>query len=72
MHYAGRIELVFKELNHLEAILHAYARGLIFMKLKKWFYYHFSKRQVTFKLIIIIIGKSLQKEQIAQITYYEV
>ena len=27
-----RLELVSKELNHLAAILHVYARGLIFMK----------------------------------------
>ena len=27
-----KVELVSKELNHLAAILHAYARGLIFMK----------------------------------------
>ena len=26
------LKLVFKELNHLAAILHVYSRGLIFMK----------------------------------------
>ena len=35
--------LVSKELNHLEAILHVYARGSIFMNQKK--YYYFSKRK---------------------------
>ena len=28
----GNVELVSKELNHLAAILHVYAEGLIFMK----------------------------------------
>ena len=28
----GTVELVSKELNHLAAILHVYAGGLIFMK----------------------------------------
>jgi hypothetical protein len=40
----GEVELVSKELNHLAAILHVYAGGLIFMKLKKNCYY-FSKRK---------------------------
>ena len=33
------LELVSKELNHLAAILHVYAGGLNFMKLKKKKYY---------------------------------
>ena len=39
-----KLELVSKELNHLAAILHVYAGGLNFMKLKKNCYY-FSKRK---------------------------
>ena len=34
------LELVSKELNHLAAILHVYAGGLIFMKLKKYIYFY--------------------------------
>ena len=30
--YQGGVELVSEELNHLVAILHVYAGGLIFMK----------------------------------------
>ena len=30
--YVCNVELVSKELNHLAAILHVYARGLNFMK----------------------------------------
>ena len=41
---ATRLELVSKELNHLAAILHVYARGLNFMEFKKICYY-FSKRK---------------------------
>ena len=33
--YGWQLELVSKELNHLAAILHVYAGGLNFMKLKK-------------------------------------
>ena len=42
---ALEVELVSKELNHLAAILHVYAGGLIFMKKKKSFLYYFSKRK---------------------------
>ena len=48
------LELVSKELNHLAAILHVYARGLIFMNKEKG---------NTFTLLTIFIVKSLQKEQ---------
>ena len=46
-----------KELNHLAAILHVYAGGLYFSK----------KNGSTLTLLIIILVKSIQKEQIAQI-----
>ena len=36
MFFEEIIELVSKELNQLAAILHVYAGGLIFMKLKKF------------------------------------
>ena len=54
-----------KELNHLAAILHVYAGGLNFMKLKKNnFVIIFQKENGnTFTLLIIFIVKSLQKEQ---------
>ena len=54
------IELVSKELNHLAAILHVYAGGLIFME-----------NGNTLTLLIIILVKSIQKEQIAKITQYD-
>ena len=54
----------------MAAILHVYARGLIFMKEKKKCIFQ-KENGNTFTLSIIIIVKSLQKEQIAQITYYE-
>jgi hypothetical protein len=38
------LELVSKELNHLAAILHVYAGGLIFIS-KIFFCYYFSKRK---------------------------
>ena len=59
------LELVSKELNHLAAILHVYASGLNFMKLKKKnFVIIFQKENGnTFTLFIIFIVKSLQKEQ---------
>ena len=53
------LELVSKELNHLAAILHVYAGGLIFMNL---FNYQKEKGN-TFTLLLIFIVKSLQKEQ---------
>ena len=53
-----------KELNHLAAILHVYARGLNFMKYKKKFVIIFQKENGnTFTLSIIFVVKSLQKEQ---------
>ena len=56
------IELVSKELNHLVAILHVYARGLIFMKKKNVIIFQ-KEKENTFTLVIIFIVKSLQKEQ---------
>ena len=38
------VELVSKELNHLAAILHVYARGLNFMKLKNILLSFFKKK----------------------------
>ena len=51
------LELVSKELNHLAAILHVYTGGLNFTK-RKW-------KCSDFTLFIILIVKSLQKEQIS-------
>ena len=48
------LELVSKELNHLVAILHVYARGLIFFQ---------KENGNTVALLVIFIVKSLQKEQ---------
>jgi hypothetical protein len=56
---------VSKELNHLVAILHVYAGGLIFMKKKKTLFFQKKREICTFTLLIIFIVKSLQKEQIA-------
>ena len=56
-----------KELNHLAAILHAYAGGLNFNEVKKKFVIIFQKENGnTFTLLIIVLEKSLQKEQIAE------
>ena len=55
------LKLVFKELNHLAAILHVCAWSLISRSEKKNIY-HFSKIN-TFTLLIIFIVKSLKKEQ---------
>ena len=53
------LELVSKELNHLAAILHVYAGGLIFMNIIIF------QKEIgnTFTLLISFIVKSLQKEQ---------
>ena len=53
------VELVSKELNHLAAILHVFAGGLIFMKQKKNIVFKKEKGNT----LIIFIVKSLQKEQ---------
>ena len=58
-----------KALNHLAAILHVYARGLIFMKLKKILFQ--KENGNTIALLIIFLVKSLQKEQKAQIMEYK-
>ena len=57
---AEGLELVSKELNHLEAILHVYVGDLIFMKWKKILSFFKKKREI---LLIIFVVKSLQKEQ---------
>jgi hypothetical protein len=69
----SNLEFVTGGVELLRAVLHGYAGGLIFMKIKK------KKKKIvfqkengnTFTLLIIIIVKSLQKEQIAQIYYYD-
>ena len=44
--FEAAIELVSKELNHLAAILHVYARGLNFMKYFFFFFFsYFSQRK---------------------------
>ena len=57
------LSTVHSELNHLAAILHVYAGGLIYIyEVKKNII--FQKEKVnTFKLLIIFVVKSLQKEQ---------
>ena len=55
------IELVSKGLNHLAAILHVYAGGLIFMK--NIIIFQKEKGNTFTLLIIFFIVKSLQKEQ---------
>ena len=58
------LELVSKELNHLVAILHVYARGFEFYEVTFFFVIIFQKENGnTFTLLIIFIVKSLQKEQ---------
>ena len=58
------LELVSKELNHLGAILHIYAGGLNFKRLKQFMLLFFKKENGnTFTLLFIFIVKSLQKEQ---------
>ena len=57
------VELMSKELNHLAAIFHVYAGGLIFMKWKKYVIVFQKENETTFTLLIIFIVKSLQKEQ---------
>ena len=64
------LELVSEELNHLAAILHVYAGS--FYEVKKIYIIIFQKEKGnTFTLLIIFTVKCLQKEQIAQILYYE-
>ena len=55
------LELVSKELNHLAAILHVYARGFELYEVKKKLLLFFKKKMEI--LLIIFIVKSLQKEQ---------
>ena len=58
------LELVSKELNHLAAMLHVYARDLNFIKYFFFYVIIFQKENGnTFTLLIIFIVKSLQKEQ---------
>ena len=59
--YIAYLELVSKGLNHLAAILHVYSE---FYEVKKCFVIIFQKEnENTFTLLIILIVKSLQKEQ---------
>ena len=64
------LELVSEELNHLAAILHVYAGGFDFYEVKKKLYFQ-KENGNTLTLLIIILVKSIQKEQIAQITQYD-
>ena len=57
-----KVELVSKELNHLAAILHVHAGGLIFMKKKKYFIIFQKGKGNTFIFLITFMMKSLQKE----------
>jgi len=66
------LELVSMELNHLVAILHVYARGwgFDFYEVRKKIVFQ-KENGNTSTLLIINMVKSLQKEQIAQITQYD-
>jgi hypothetical protein len=57
------VELVSKELNHLEAILHVYAMSLIYEVCNKKCIIFQKEKGNTFTLLIIFTVKSLQKEQ---------
>ena len=57
------LELVSTEFNHLATISHVYAKDLIFMKEKKIKIPFSKKNGNTITLLIIILVKSLQKEQ---------
>ena len=61
------LEFVTGGVELLKAILHGYGGGLIFMK-KIVFQ---KENGNTSTLLVIIVVKSLQKEQIAQITQYD-
>ena len=63
------VELVSEELNHLAAILHVYAGGVDFYEVKKNCIFQKGNGN-TLTLLIIILVKSIPKEQIAQITQY--
>ena len=60
--YVDILELVSKELNHLAAILHVYARGFDFYEVKNIIIFHKEKGN-SFTNLIIFIMRSLQKEQ---------
>ena len=55
----------------MAAILHVCAGRLILMKYKENIIVFHKEMGNHFKSLIVIIVKSLQKEKIAQITYYE-
>ena len=69
-HIVVLLELVSEELNHLAAILHVYAGGVDFYEVKKNCIFQ-KENGNTLTLLIIILVKSIQKEQIAQITQYD-
>ena len=48
------LELVSKELNHLAAILHVYARGFQFYEVKKKLLFFKKENGNTFTLLIIL------------------
>ena len=56
---AKYVELVFKELNHLAAILHVFAGGLIFMKYFFIIIIFPKGKGNAFTFLIIFIAKSL-------------
>ena len=70
---SDKVELVSKEFKHLAAILHVYAEGLNFMKLKGFFYYYLSKRKCKYFYTFnhFHSEKSSKKSKIAQIYYYD-
>jgi hypothetical protein len=59
------VELAFKELNHLAAILHVFTGGVDFYEVKKILLFFKKKREILlqFTLLIIFIVKNLKKEQ---------
>ena len=67
------LEFVTCRVELLRAILHVYSGGFDFYEVTKKIYIIIFQKENgnTFTLLVIIIVKSLQKEQIAQITQHD-
>jgi hypothetical protein len=69
--YGFTVEFVTGKVELLRAVFHGYAGGVDFHEVKEKKIVFQKENGNTFTLLIIIIVKSLQKEQIAQIYYYD-